>query len=72
MPEIADMSVDELHARMLKKPLWVVMSKPAAPPAEMARHLKAHLSIRSGSRKPASCMAPARRPSPATPRRHSG
>jgi hypothetical protein len=43
MPEIADMSVDELHARMLKKPLWVVMSKPAAPPAEMARHLKAHL-----------------------------
>ncbi|MFY9762627.1 MAG: YciI family protein [Xanthobacteraceae bacterium] len=43
MPEIADMSVDELHARMLKKPLWVVMSKPAVPPAEMARHLKAHL-----------------------------
>jgi uncharacterized protein YciI len=43
MPEIAEMSVEELHARMLKKPLWLVMSKPAAPPAEMAQHLKAHL-----------------------------
>jgi uncharacterized protein YciI len=43
MDDKTDLSVDELHARMLKKPLWVVLSKPAAPPAEMARHLKAHL-----------------------------
>jgi uncharacterized protein YciI len=37
------MDVDELHARMLKKKLWVVMSKPAAAPEEIKRHLKAHL-----------------------------
>jgi uncharacterized protein YciI len=37
------MDADELHARMLKKKLWVVISKPAAPPAEIKNYLKAHL-----------------------------
>ncbi|HTZ02468.1 MAG TPA: YciI family protein [Xanthobacteraceae bacterium] len=43
MDDKTDLSVDELHARMLKKPLWVVLSKAAAPPDELRRHLKAHL-----------------------------
>jgi hypothetical protein len=43
MPETKDLSVDELHARMLQKPLWVVVSKPAKSPQEMRNHLKAHL-----------------------------
>jgi uncharacterized protein len=43
MSEKAELSVEELHARMLKKKLWVVMTKPVAPPAEVARHIKAHL-----------------------------
>ena len=43
MTEQADLSVEQLHARMLKKPLWVVMTKAVVPPAEVARHLKAHL-----------------------------
>lgn len=43
MPEKSELSVEELHARMLKKPLWVVMTRAVAPPEEMKRHLKAHL-----------------------------
>jgi uncharacterized protein YciI len=43
MPENSELSVEELHARMLKKPLWVVMTKAVVPPQEMMRHLKAHL-----------------------------
>jgi uncharacterized protein len=43
MPEKSELSVEELHARMLKKPLWVVMTKAVVPPQEMMRHLKAHL-----------------------------
>jgi hypothetical protein len=43
MPENTDMSVEELHARMLKKQLWVVMTQAVAPPDEVRRHLKAHL-----------------------------
>jgi uncharacterized protein len=43
MSEKAELSIEELHARMLKKKLWVVMTKPVAAPAEVARHIKAHL-----------------------------
>jgi uncharacterized protein YciI len=39
----ANLSVEELHARMLKKQLWVIMTKAVAPPEEVKRHLKAHL-----------------------------
>jgi uncharacterized protein len=39
----ANLSVEELHARMLKKQLWVVMTKAVAPLEEVRRHLKAHL-----------------------------
>jgi hypothetical protein len=43
MPEKPNLSVEELHARMLKKRLWVVMTKAVAPPDDVRRHLKAHL-----------------------------
>ncbi len=43
MTENRDTSVEELHARMLKKRLWVVMTKAVAPPEEVRQHLKAHL-----------------------------
>jgi uncharacterized protein YciI len=43
MSDKANLSVEELHARMLKKKLWVVMTKAVAPPEEVRRHLKAHL-----------------------------
>lgn len=43
MADSSDMSVEELHARMLKKTLWVVMTRAVAPPEEVKRHLKAHL-----------------------------
>jgi uncharacterized protein len=39
----ANLSVEELHARMLKKQLWVIVTKAVAPPEEVKRHLKAHL-----------------------------
>ena len=38
-----EMSVEELHARMLKKRLWVIMTRPVKPPEEVRKHLKAHL-----------------------------
>ena len=43
MAESADEDIAELHARMLKKQLWVVMTRAVAPPEEVRRHLKAHL-----------------------------
>src|SRR5271170_4078689 len=43
MSDKANLSIEELHARMLKKQLWVVMTKAVAPPEEARRHLKAHL-----------------------------
>ena len=43
MPESPQLTVEELHARMLKKRLWVVITKAVAPPDEVKRHLKAHL-----------------------------
>jgi uncharacterized protein YciI len=39
-----DMSPEELHARMLKKQLWVVMTKAVKPPEEVHKQLKAHLN----------------------------
>jgi hypothetical protein len=32
MTETSELSPEELHARMLKKQLWVVMSKAVKPP----------------------------------------
>ncbi len=43
MAEKTELSVEQLHARMLKKQLWVVLTRPVAPPQEVSRHLKAHL-----------------------------
>ena len=43
MASPADMSIEDLQARMLKKKLWVVMTKAVAPLEEVRRHLKAHL-----------------------------
>jgi uncharacterized protein len=43
MSDEAGLSIEELHARMLKKELWVVMTKAVAPLEEVRRHLKAHL-----------------------------
>ncbi len=38
-----DQSVDELRKRMLRKPLWVIMTRRVAPVEQMQRHIKAHL-----------------------------
>ena len=46
-----ELSVEELHARMLKKPLWVVITRAVAPPEELKRHLKAHLEHQIGLEK---------------------
>jgi uncharacterized protein YciI len=43
MAEQSDVSVEEMMARMLRKPLWVVMTRPVAPPEQVRRQLKAHL-----------------------------
>jgi uncharacterized protein len=43
MTKKTDVSIEELHARMLKKPLWVIITKAVAPLDEVKRHLKAHL-----------------------------
>ncbi len=43
MPEPSQLTVEELHARMLKKRLWLVITKAVAPPDEVKRHLKVHL-----------------------------
>ena len=43
MDRNAELSPEELHARMLKKPLWIVMSKAVKPPDEVRKHLQAHL-----------------------------
>ena len=43
MSDRANLSVEELHARMLKKQLWIVMTKAVVPLEEVRRHLKAHL-----------------------------
>jgi len=43
MAESAEEDIADLHARMLKKQLWVVMTRAVAPLEEVRRHLKAHL-----------------------------
>jgi uncharacterized protein len=43
MVEQSNMNVEDMVARMLKKPLWVVMTRPVAPPEQVRRQLKAHL-----------------------------
>jgi uncharacterized protein YciI len=43
MDQQTDLSPEELHARMLKKQLWIVMSKAVKPPEEVRKQLKAHL-----------------------------
>jgi uncharacterized protein YciI len=43
MDQPANRDVEALHERMLKKQLWVIITKRAAPPEEMKKHLKAHL-----------------------------
>jgi hypothetical protein len=35
--------LDEIRARMLKKKLWVIISKGAKPPEEVDKHFKAHI-----------------------------
>jgi uncharacterized protein YciI len=43
MDQPADREVEALHDRMLKKQLWVIITKRVAAPEEMKKHLKAHL-----------------------------
>jgi uncharacterized protein len=43
MTNESDISVEQLSAKMLRKQLWVVMTRAVAPAAEVMRHLKAHL-----------------------------
>lgn len=49
-PAAADLSVEELHERMLRKQLWVVISRPSKPEL-MASQLKAHLHYQIGLEK---------------------
>jgi hypothetical protein len=44
MAENDDAAVAEKQARMLRKTLWVVMTRAVAPSAEVRRHLNAHLA----------------------------
>jgi uncharacterized protein YciI len=43
MDSATDREIETLHQRMLRKQLWVIMSKRVAPPEEMRKHFKAHL-----------------------------
>jgi uncharacterized protein len=43
MDQPENLDVEALHARMLKKQLWVIITKRVAPPEEVRMHLKAHL-----------------------------
>ena len=43
MDATRDLSPEELHERMLKKQLWVVITRPVKPLEEVRKHLKAHL-----------------------------
>jgi len=62
MDRNTDLSPEALHARMLKKQLWIVMSKAMKPPEELRKQLKAHLELKSGSKSAPSCTARTRRP----------
>ena len=37
------LTIEEMRARMLRKQLWVVMTRPVKPPEDVRRHFKAHL-----------------------------
>lgn len=39
----SELSPDQMLARMLRKQLWVVITKAVKPPEEVRKHLKAHL-----------------------------
>ena len=43
MDQKTETSIEAMHARMLKKQLWVVITRPVKPPEEVRQHLKAHL-----------------------------
>jgi uncharacterized protein YciI len=43
MNDQPDLSPEELHAKMLKKQLWIVMSKAVKPPEEVMKQRKVHL-----------------------------
>ncbi len=43
MSDIANLSLDQLRARMLRKQLWVVMSRAVVAPDVVAKHTRAHL-----------------------------
>jgi uncharacterized protein YciI len=43
MDSAADRDIESLHQRMLRKQLWVIITKRVAPQEEMRKHLKAHL-----------------------------
>jgi uncharacterized protein YciI len=43
MDQKTDTSIEEMHAKMLKKQLWVVITRAVKPPEEVRQHLKAHL-----------------------------
>jgi uncharacterized protein YciI len=44
MTESNALTIEELRARMLRKPLWVVMTKPVRPAEEVRRHFQEHLA----------------------------
>lgn len=43
MDQAANQDIQALHERMLKKQLWVIITKRVAPVDEVRKHLKAHL-----------------------------
>jgi len=43
MNDTANLSLEELRARMLRKKLWVIMSRAVKPPEEVAKHTRPHL-----------------------------
>lgn len=44
MTDAAAATLDQLHARMLKKQLWIVMTRPVRPIEEVRQQLPAHLA----------------------------
>lgn len=43
MNDISGLTLEQLRARMLRKQLWVVMSRAVAPSDELAKHTRPHL-----------------------------
>jgi uncharacterized protein YciI len=69
MSDEASLSAEQLHDRMLKKQLWVIITKAVAPPEKVRGHLKAHLEHQIALEK-AGIMygaGPATRPSETVP-----